>query len=121
MPGIIDRLAAAEAALMLTDLDAILANDDVLSVCVDLGRTAHSGRQYGILVVVEADEASLADRGLNSMEAIELARVSDQIGSLFLEDVPDRALWLIDMFVGTGVIDAFVQQPPVQLPIGLEA
>ncbi len=55
------------------------------------------------------------------MEAIELARVSDQIGSLFLEDVPDRALWLIDMFVGTGVIDAFVQQPPVQLPIGLEA
>ena len=77
--------------------------------------------QFLIFVTIESDEASLADRGLNRMEAIELARVSDQIGSLFLEDVPDRALWLIDMFVGTGITDAFVQQPPVQLAIGLEA
>jgi hypothetical protein len=46
MPGIVDRLAAAEAACVLADDRAVLADDDTLGIGLDLDRPADgaSGR-----------------------------------------------------------------------------
>jgi len=55
------------------------------------------------------------------METVELSRIPDQMRSLLFEYLPDRALRLIDVLMGTGVADAFVQQPAVQFFVGFEA
>jgi len=61
MPWIIDGLATAEVAIMPTDLGAVLPDDNVIGIGVDLGRTANGSRQHGIFVVVETHEAGFAD------------------------------------------------------------
>ena len=52
MPGIVDRLAAAEAARMLADDRAVLANDDAIGIGRELDRPAHSARGDRIFIVV---------------------------------------------------------------------
>jgi hypothetical protein len=44
MPGIVDRLAAAEAAAMLADDCAILADHDVIGISLDLDGPADGTR-----------------------------------------------------------------------------
>ena len=44
MPWIINRLATAEAAFMLADLDTILPYDDAVGISMDLGWAANGSR-----------------------------------------------------------------------------
>ena len=92
MPWIIDRLATAEVALVLADLDAVLPDHDTIGISVDLGRTTDSRRQHRVFVVVETNEAGFADRDLGGVEAVEPSRISDKLRPFLLEHLPDRAL-----------------------------
>ena len=66
VPGIVDRLAAAEAAGMLADDLAVLADHDAIGVGLDLDRPADGARRDRVAVVVEAHQAGLRDRRLAS-------------------------------------------------------
>jgi len=63
MPGIVDCLAAAEAATMLTDDRPVLADHDAIGTGLDLNRPPHGARGDRVLVVVEPHRAGLRDRG----------------------------------------------------------
>ena len=62
VPGIEDRLVAAEAAAMLADEPALLAQLDPIGIGADLHRAADGARGDRVAVVVEADQAGLGDR-----------------------------------------------------------
>ena len=62
MPGIVNRLAAAEAAAMLADDRAILADHDAIGISLDLDRPTDGARSDRVLIVVEPHQAGLRDR-----------------------------------------------------------
>src|SRR6516164_10105212 len=55
------------------------------------------------------------------MESIETAAIGNELGTLFLEDLPDRPVRPFRMGMRLGPGDAFVHQPGVQLVIALDA
>jgi hypothetical protein len=83
MPGIVDRLAAAETAVMLADDCALLADHNAIGRRVrplagprtgaglDLDRPADGARGDRVFVVVEAYQAGLRDRRLRRVEPVE--------------------------------------------------
>ena len=73
MPGVVDRLIAAEPARMLGNDRTILADDEALGVGLDLDRPADGAGADRILVVVEAHQAGLRYRDLRCVEPVELA------------------------------------------------
>ena len=54
MPGIVDRLAAAETAVMLADDCALPADHNAIGISLDLDWPADRTRGDRVLVVVEA-------------------------------------------------------------------
>src|SRR6267142_1308507 len=117
MPGIIDRLAAAETAAMLADNRALLAYHDAVGIGLDLDRPTDSARGDRVLVVVEPHQTGLRHRGLNRMEAVEWASWRHQLAALGFEGLPDRAVGQLGMLVRLGVGDASVEQPGIQLVV----
>src|SRR5204862_3718082 len=95
MPRIVERLAAAETALMLADDDTFLTDDNPLGIGVDLNRAADRQRRDRVLVIVEANQASLRYRGWHGMEAVKLATVLHQHQPLFREHLPHRLVRLL--------------------------
>src|SRR5438552_2867330 len=73
MPGIVDRLAATEAARVIADDRALLADDHAIGISLDLDRPADRARADRVLVVVEPHQASLRDRRLDRVEPVEPA------------------------------------------------
>lgn len=71
VPRIVDRLATAKATRMLTDIDAILPDHDLLGIGMNLDRAADRRRADGVFVVVEADRAGLRHRGRDAVETVE--------------------------------------------------
>src|SRR5215208_1707492 len=59
MPGVIDRLAAAERAGMLGDDPAVLADHDMVGIGMDFDWTSDGTGGHGVFVVVEAHQAGL--------------------------------------------------------------
>src|SRR5260370_19136921 len=55
------------------------------------------------------------------MESVEAAAIGNELGTLLLEDLPDRLLWPLRMRMRLGPGDAFVHEPGVQLVIALDA
>ena len=55
------------------------------------------------------------------MESIEAATIGNELGTLFLEDLPDRPVRPFRMGMRLGPGDAFVHQPGVQLVIALDS
>src|SRR3989442_8260416 len=106
MPGIVDRLAATEAARMPADDRAVLADHNAIGIGLDLDRPADGARADRVLVVVEPHQASLRDRGLRRVEPVERATDRHQLGALRLERLPDRAVGLFGMLVRLGISDA---------------
>src|SRR5277367_7036780 len=92
MPGIVDRLAAAEAARMLADHGAVLTDNDAVGISLDLDRPADGARGDRVLVVVEPRQAGLRDRGLRRVEPVEWTTDRHQLRTLRLEGLPDRAV-----------------------------
>jgi hypothetical protein len=70
VPGVINRVAAAERAVVLGDDPAVLADHDAVGIGVNLDWTSDRAGGYRVLVVVEAHEAGLGDRCLHRVEAI---------------------------------------------------
>jgi hypothetical protein len=66
---------------------AVLADHDAVSIGLDLNGPPDRARFHRVLVVVEAHQTGLGDRGRDSMEAVEPTRIRHEIGSLGLEDL----------------------------------
>src|SRR5437879_7040168 len=115
MPGVVDRLATAEAAAMLADDRAVLADHDAFGVSLDLDRPADGARSDRVLVVVKPHQAGLRDRRLDRVEAVERSADRHQLGPLRLEGLPDRPVGQFGMLVRLGVSDAAIEEPSVQL------
>src|SRR5262245_32064578 len=62
MPGIVDRLAAAERPGVLADDPAVLADHDAVRIGMDLDRSPDRAGGYRVFIVVEAHQAGLGDR-----------------------------------------------------------
>merc|ERR1711969_243051 len=103
MPGIVDRLVAAEAARMLADDPPLLADLDAVGVGADLCRAADGACGDGVAIVVEAHEACLRHRDRNRMEAVEAAAIGHEARPLRLEHLPHRPITLFGMAVRLGI------------------
>ena len=105
---------------MLADDPAVLADHDAIGIGVNLDRTPDRAGGHRVLVVVEAHQAGLRDRCRHRVESIEPAGIRHELRSFRLEHLPDRLLGQFRMVMRLGVGDAFVEQPGVQLVVGLE-
>src|SRR5512132_316181 len=115
MPGVVEAAAAAKAAGVLADNSPVLPNDDAIGIGLDLDRPADGTRGHRVLVVVEANEASLRDRSGDGVEAIEPPGNRHQVRPLRREHLPDRLLGDLGMLVRLGVGDAAIEQQGIQL------
>jgi hypothetical protein len=73
-----------------------------------------------VSIVIEAHQAGLGDRRRHRVEAVEPARIGNELRPLDFEHAPDRLpgqLWMRMLF---GVGDAFIEQPSVQAVVALE-
>ncbi|MEA2987739.1 MAG: hypothetical protein QOG83_450 [Alphaproteobacteria bacterium] len=114
MPGVVERVAAAERTGMFGNNPPVLADHDAVGIGMDLDRTPDSAGGHGVFVIVEAHQAGLGDRCLHRVEAIEPTRIGNELRPLGLEHLPDRLLGQLRMAMRLGVGDAFVEQPGIQ-------
>jgi hypothetical protein len=121
MPGIVDRLAAAEGALMLRDNPAVLADHDPVGIGVNLDRTPDRAGADRVFVVVKAHQAGLRHRGRQRVEAIEPAAIGNEPRPLVLEDLRDRPFRPLGVRMSLRKDQASVEQPGVELFIAFEA
>ena len=77
-------------------------------------------RRYRIPIVVKPHEAGLRHRRGHRMEPIKTSGIAHQLGSLRLEHLPDRPLTHLRVGVSTGIGDASLQQPDIQLLVVLD-
>ena len=120
MPGVIERVAAAERTGMLGDNPPVLADYDPVRIGMNLDWPSNRAGSDRVFVVVEAHQAGLRDRCRDGMEAVEPARIGNELWPLRLEHLPDRLLGQLWMAMRLGVGDAFIEQPGVQLVVGFE-
>lgn len=117
---IVDRLAAAEDAIMPSHDLSVLPAFQAIGVGADLNGTTDRASIDRVPVLVEPYEASLGDGGRDGMEAVKRSDIGDQTSALFLEHVPDCLVRDVGMPVRLGISDAPVLEPGVQLRIGSE-
>ncbi len=90
VPRLVDDLATSEAAGMLGNGLAILADDDPIGIGPHVHRLPDRAGLHAVLVVVEAHQAGLGHRRFGRMEAVEGAAVRHQERALLLEHLPHR-------------------------------
>ena len=91
VPRLVGDLAAPEAAGMLGNSLAVLADDDPIGVGPHIHRLPDRAGLHAVLVVVEAHQAGLGDGcTIGGVEAVEGAAVGYQGGALLLEHLPHR-------------------------------
>jgi hypothetical protein len=78
------------------------------TIGLDLDRSSDRAGCDRVLVVVEAHQAGLRDRGRHRVEAIEPAGIGDELGALGFEHLPDRLFGQLRMAMRLGVGDAFI-------------
>ena len=105
---------------MLGDDPPVLADHDAVGIGMDFDRTPDRAGGHRVFVVVEAHQAGLRDRCRHRMEAVEPARIGNELRPLRLEHLPDRLLGQLRMAMRLGVGDALVEQPGIQLVVALE-
>src|SRR5438094_867962 len=106
---------------MLGDDPPILADHDAVGIGLYFDRPADRVGGHRVLVVVEAHQAGLRHRGRHRVEAVEPPGIGDQFRAFRLEHLPDRLAGHLGMAMRLGVGDALVEQPGVELLVGLEA
>jgi len=104
---------------MLADDTPGLAQLDPLGISTDLDRSSDRARRDGVSVVVEPHQAGLGHRGWHRVEPVERPGIRHQAGPLRLEHLPDRLLAYLGMPVHTGMQDALLNQPGIQLVVAL--
>lgn len=114
MPGIIDGIAAAKAALMFRDRHPILLDDDPVRIGMKLDGATNGSRQDRVFAVVEADGAGLRHRGRNAVEAIEWANVAHEAAAFGFEHLPNCLRRLFGLAMSLGIGNAFIEQPDIQ-------
>src|ERR1700733_13670778 len=105
---------------MFGDTAPVLADYDAIRVGVNFDGPTDRACSYRVLVVVEADQAGLRDRGWYRVESIEAAGIGNELWPFRLEHLPDRLLGQLRVAMHLGVGDAFIEQPLVHLVVGLE-
>src|SRR5687767_8857473 len=105
---------------MLGDDPSVLADHDAVGICVNLDWTPDRAGSYRVFVVVEAHQAGLGDRCRHCMEAVEPARIGNELWPLRLEHFPDRLLGQLWMAMRFGIGNALVAEPGVHLIVALE-
>src|SRR6185437_14196852 len=75
---------------MLGNDAPILTDDDAIGISLDLDRASDRAGRDRVLVVVEAHQAGLGDRGGHGMEAVEATGIGDELRSLSLSNVLKR-------------------------------
>ena len=103
---------------MLGDDPPVLADYDAVRIGMNFDRTSDRARRHRVFVVVEAHQAGLRDRRRHRVEAVEPARIGNELRPFRLEHFPDRLLGQFRMAMCLGVGNAFIEQPGVQLVIG---
>jgi hypothetical protein len=121
MPRVVDRLAAAEGALVFGDDPAVLADHDPVGVSMNLDRAPDRPGADRISVVVETDEAGLRHRSGQGVKAVEPASIGDKPWPLLIENLPDRPLRPFGMGMGLCKDQTSVKQPGVEFIIAFEA
>src|SRR3981189_2547621 len=100
---------------MLGNDPAVLADHDAVRRGLDLNGPPDRARRHRVLVVIEAHQTGLGDRGRHGMEAIEPTSIRHELGSLGGEHVIYGAVAALRMPMRLGVGNAFIEQPDVQL------
>src|SRR5437870_13810087 len=98
----------------------VLADHDAVRIGMDFDGTANSTGGYRVFVVVEAHQAGLRDRRRHCVEAVEPARIGNELRPLRLEHLPDRLRGQLWMAMRLGVGNALIEQPGVHLVVSLE-
>jgi hypothetical protein len=78
MPGVVDRVAAAERAGMLADDPPVLADHDAVGIGMNLDGTPDGARCHRVFVVIEAHQAGLRHRRLHRVESVEPAGIRNE-------------------------------------------
>ena len=117
MPRIVGDLAAPEAAGMLGNGLAVLADDDPIGIGPHVHRPADGAGRDAVLVVVEAHQTGLRDRHLAAWKPSKGPRYAIRKGRL-LEHLPHRLARDRRMRMLLGVLDAPIHEPLVDLGIG---
>src|SRR5580704_7062336 len=84
MPGVVDRVAAAERAGMLADDSPVLADHDAVGIGMNLDGTPDGARCHRVFVVIEAHQAGLRHRRLHRVESVEPAGIGNELRPLRL-------------------------------------
>src|SRR5215471_10871261 len=105
---------------MLGNNPAVLADDDAIRIGVNFNWPPDRARSYRVFVIIEAHQAGLGDRRWHRVEAVEAARIGNELRPLGLEHLPNCQLGQFRMMMRFRVGDAFIEQPGVHLVIGLE-
>src|SRR5262245_47138616 len=79
MPGVVDRVPAAERTGMFSDDPPVLADHDAIRIGKDFDGPADSTGSHRVFVVVEAHQAGLGDRRRHRVEAVKPARIRDEL------------------------------------------
>jgi len=88
VPWVVDGLFAAEAAHVIRNDLAVLADDGPVGVGVDINRPSDRLGHHRVFVLVEPNQTGLRDRGRADMKAIELVDIRHQARSFRLEYIP---------------------------------
>ena len=97
-----------------------MTDHDAVGIGMDLDRAPDRAGGHRVLVVVETHQAGLGHRRRHSVESVEPAGIGDELRPFRLKHLPDRLLGQLGMAVHLGVGDALIEQPGVQLVVGLE-
>ena len=118
VPRLVGDLAASEAAGMLRNGLAVLADDDPIGVGPHVHRLPDRAGLHAVLVVVEAHQAGLGDGcTIGGVEAVEGAAVRHQERALLLEHLPHRLARNCRMRTLLGLLDAPILKPRVDLGV----
>lgn len=120
MPGVINGLVPPKPADMLSDDLAVLPDDEALGIGVDFDRAPACLRVDRVFVIIEADEQGPRNRRRQRMESIERPSIGDERRAVgLLEYLPDGSVLELWMRGATGMCNAPVQQPGVELVVAL--
>src|SRR5215813_1389989 len=89
---------------------AVLADHNAVCISLDLNGPADRTRCHRVLVVIEAHQTSLGDRGWHGMESVEPTSIGHKLRPLGFEDLPDGPVCELRMPMRLGVSNAFIEQ-----------
>jgi len=113
--GIVDRVVAAEGAIMAPNYVAVLPAFQAVGIGADLDRPPDRTGVDRVPVLVEPHETGFGHRRRHSVESVERTDIGHKARTLVFGHLPDRLVWNIGVSVRPGIGDAPILEPGVQL------